>query len=199
VQKKGRTTDIASKFANMSGDKVLDVTGFMANGTGARTIPKPAATSSKSSLDPSGQNPQLARAVFDFSKDRTPAVQFLMAMNYPQNDAIQYLNRVAPQTVIPMVGGMHAPMQNFNQQPQMSNVYQPARVASPARGTSPQRGGQPPLPTLPSMQGRSPPTMPHIPSLPGLSGTSPMRTAHLPGLPGLPSLSNQGLPSLPGL
>ena len=204
--KKGRTTDIASKFQSMAADKVLDITSFTANGTGARTIPRPAATSNKSSLDPSGQDPQLSRVVFDFSKDRTPAVQFLMAMNYPQNEAIQYLNRVAPQTMIPQVGGggmqfggggMNMPMQNFNGQSQMSNQYQPPRVASPVRGTSPQRGGQPPLPTLPSMQGRSPPTMPQIPTLPGLSGTSPMR--QLPGLPGLPSLSNTGLPGLPNL
>ena len=203
--KKGRTTDIASKFQSMAADKVLDITAFTANGTGARTIPRPAATSNKSSLDPSGQDPQLSRVVFDFSKDRTPAVQFLMAMNYPQNDAIQYLNRVAPQTMIPQVGGGGMQfgggggmnMQNFNGQSQMSNQYQPPRVASPVRGTSPQRGGQPPLPTLPSMQGRSPPTMPQIPTLPGLSGTSPMR--QLPGLPGLPSLSNTGLPGLPNL
>lgn len=221
--KKGRTTDIASKFAGMAADKVLDISGFTATGTGARTIPRPAATSNKSSLDPTGQDAQLSRVVFDFSKDRTPAVQFLMAMNYPQNEAIQYLNRVAPQTMIPQVGGggmqfgggmnfnqqpqnsnqqsqnLNQQSQNFNQQPQMSNQYQPPRVASPVRGTSPQRGGQPPLPTLPSMQGRSPPAMPQIPSLPGLSGTSPMRAAQLPGLPGLPSLSNTGLPTLPNL
>jgi hypothetical protein len=200
--KKSRTTDIGSKFASMAADKVLDVTGFNANGTGARTIPRPAASSSKSSLDPTGRHPQLSRAVFDFNKDRTPAVQFLMAMGYPSNDAIQYLNTVAPQTVIPMVGGG----MQFNHPPQPLHHASPPRAASPHRSsTSPSRGStNPPLPTLPGMPGLpglqgGVGRMPGLPGLPGTIGTSPMRVSPLPGLPGTSPMRMANLSGLPTL
>jgi hypothetical protein len=199
VAKKGRTTDVASKFANLAADKVLDVTSYTATGTGARTIPKPAQGSNKAVLDPTGQHPQLSRAVFDFTKsDRTPAINFLMALGYPQDQAVAYLTRVAPQTMIPVVGGAAMP-QSFP-----SNNFQAPRIPSPQRTMSPPRsapgGTALPLPSLPSMSGmggvRSP--MPSMPGLPGLA--SPARNAG--GLPTLPSLSGMGggaLPALPGM
>jgi len=199
--KKSRTTDIGSKFASMAADKVLDVTSFNANGTGARTIPKPATSSSKSSLDPTGRHPQLSRAVFDFNKDRTPAVQFLMAMGYPSNEAVNYINNVAPQTVIPMVGGG----MSINHQSQAQYHTSPPRSASPPRtSTSPSRGSiNPPLPTLPGMSGlpglQSVGRMPGLPGLPGAQGTSPMRVSPLPGLPGTSPMRTANLPGLPTL
>jgi hypothetical protein len=199
VAKKGRTTDVASKFANLAADKVLDVTSYTATGTGARTIPKPAQGSNKAVLDPTGQHAQLSRAVFDFTKsDRTPAINFLMALGYPQDQAVAYLTRVAPQTMIPVVGGAAMP-QSFP-----SNNFQAPRIPSPQRTMSPPRtapgGSALPLPSLPSMSGmggvRSP--MPSMPGLPGLA--SPARNQG--GLPTLPSLSGMGggaLPALPGM
>lgn len=198
ANKKGRTTDVASKFANLAADKVLDVTGYTATGTGARTIPKPAQGSNKAVLDPSGQHEQLSRTVFDFSKpDRSPAINFLMALGYPQDQAVAYLSRVAPQTMIPVVGGAAMP-QSFP-----SNNYQAPRVPSPARTMSPPRGAGAsgstgmPLPTLPNMGGaRSP--MPSMPALPGLA--SPQRgTGGLPTLPSLGGMTSGALPSLPGM
>jgi hypothetical protein len=194
--KKGRTTDVASKFANLASDKVLDVTGYTATGTGARTIPKPAQGSNKAVLDPTGQHPQLSRAVFDFSKpDRTPAISFLMALGYPQDQAVAYLTRVAPQTMIPVVGG--SMQQSFP-----SNNFQPPRIPSPPRTASPPRTSSSatalPLPSLPNMGGmggvRSP--MPSMPGLPGLA--SPQRGG-LPTLPSLAGMGGGGLPSLPGM